>query len=69
MQYQGTPVFAEVDTFIVPDTRAALAWLVNRCGWRMNPTGAPLEDEAEPTAVRVEVVDGRLPAPDNADPD
>jgi hypothetical protein len=66
-QYQGTPVFAEVDTLVIPDVRAAMAWLVNRRGWRMNPQGPALEDLVEPQSITVQVVDGRkreLPEPD-----
>lgn len=63
-QYQGTPVYAEVETHVIPDVRAAMSWLVNRCGWRMNPTGQDLEDLPTPKAIQVEIVDGRLPGPD-----
>lgn len=64
-QYQGSPVYAEVETYVVPDVRAAQAWLVNRCGWRMShQAGEEAADAPEPTSIQVEVVDGRLPAPE-----
>jgi hypothetical protein len=69
MQYQGDPVYAEVDVYHPPDVRAGLAWLVNRCGWRHNPTEPTGDDAPEPKAIEVTVVDARLPGPDNADPD
>lgn len=69
MQYQGTPVFAEVDVYVIPDVKAATTWLVNRRGWRMNPTGPVFEDVPTPKSIPVEIIDGRLPAPENGDAD
>ena len=69
MHYQGEPVYAEVETEILPDVRACQLWLVNRQGWRMShQSGGDIEDGPEPTSVQVEIVDGRLPAPDPEDP-
>jgi hypothetical protein len=68
-QFQGSPVYAEHEVHYPPDVRAAMSWLVNRCGWRMNPQGQDLEDLPTPEAIQVEIVDGRLPPPgDDGEP-
>jgi hypothetical protein len=64
-QFQGVPVYAEVDVEVPPDVRAATTWLVNRQGWRMgNATGGEIDDGPEPTAITVEVVNARLRPPE-----
>lgn len=69
MQFQGEPVYAEYQAYYPPDVRAIQAWLVNRCGWRMShQAGLEFEDQPEPTAIKVEIVDGRLPPPAEEDP-
>jgi len=69
MQFQGEPVYAEIETEILPDVRACQLWLVNRLGWRMSPQGGgEIEDGPEPSSVLVEIVDGRLPPPAEEDP-
>lgn len=63
-QFQGEPVFAEIETYVPPDVRAAMSWLVNRKGWRMNPQGPADLDGAVPEKIEVEIISGRLPKPE-----
>lgn len=65
MQFQGVPVYAEVDIEVYPDVRACQLWLVNRQDWRMSHRqDSDIENTPEPTSIQVEIVDGRLPAPE-----
>lgn len=64
-QFQGEVISEEVETHVVPDTKACMYWLGNRRRdrWSFRPDGAP-PDEETPTAIEVTVVDGRKPKTD-----
>lgn len=60
------PVIHEYEEYIVPDVKACMSWLGNRCGWKINPNGLATEDGETPATVRVEIVDGRRAEADPA---